>query len=95
MPSAKQTDNQKKPLYKPFKSKAKGKKMSVYVKGPSGNPKLIHFGAKGMDDFRSGTATAAQRKSYKARAGGIKKKDGSLAVKDKNSANYWAYHYLW
>tara|TARA_R110000737_G_scaffold264338_1_gene272210 strand:- start:43 stop:315 length:273 start_codon:yes stop_codon:yes gene_type:complete len=85
----------KKPLYKPFKSKAKGKKMSVYVKGPNGNPKLIHFGAAGMDDWRSGKATAAQRKSYKARAGGIKKKDGSLAVKDKNSANYWAYHYLW
>jgi len=86
---------EKKTLYKPFKSSKKGKKMSVYVKGESGNPRLIHFGAKGMDDFRSGTATAAQRKSYLARAKGIKKKDGSLAWKDKNSPNYWAVKYLW
>lgn len=84
-----------KALYKPFPSKAKGKKYSVYVKSPSGGKRLIHFGAKGMDDWKSGTATKEQRKSYRARAGGIKKKDGSLAVKDKNSANYWAYHYLW
>jgi hypothetical protein len=84
-----------KPLYKPFKSSKAGKKMSVYVKGANGNPRLIHFGAKGMDDFRSGTATAQQRKSYLARAKGIKKKDGSLAYKDKNSANYWAVKYLW
>ena len=84
-----------KPLYKPFKSKKAGKKMSVYVKSASGGKRLIHFGAAGMDDFRSGTATATQRKSYLARAKGIKKKDGSLAWKDKNSANYWAVKYLW
>lgn len=82
-------------LYKPFRSKKKGKKMSVYVKSKSGGTKIIHFGAKGMDDFRSGTATKEQRKSYLARAKGIKKKDGSLAWKDKNSPNYWAVKYLW
>lgn len=85
----------KKPLYKPFKSKIKGKKYSVYVKSPSGNPKLIHFGQAGAQDWRSGTASAEKRKSYRARASKIKKKDGSLAVKDKNTANYWAYNYLW
>ena len=37
----------KKPLYKPFKSKKKGKKFSVYVKSASGGKKLIHFGAAG------------------------------------------------
>jgi len=84
-----------KPLYKPFKSTKKGKKMSVYVKEASGKPRLIHFGAAGMDDFRSGTATAEQRKSYLARAKGIKKKDGSFAYTDKNSPNYWAVRYLW
>ena len=89
------SDSKKKPLYKPFKSKKKGKKFSVYVKSPSGGKKLIHFGASGMDDFRSGTATAEQRKSYLARAKGIRKKDGSLAYKDKNSPNYWAVKYLW
>lgn len=82
-------------LYKPFRSKKKGKKMSVYVKSSSGGTKIIHFGAKGMDDFRSGTATKEQRKSYLARAKGIKKKDGSFAYKDKNSPNYWSVRYLW
>jgi hypothetical protein len=84
-----------KPLYKPFKSTKKGKKFSVYVKSASGGKRLIHFGASGMDDWRSGTATKEQRKSYRARAAGQKKKDGSQAIKDKNSAAYWSYNYLW
>jgi hypothetical protein len=85
----------KKPLYKPFKSKAKGKKYSVYVKSKSGGKKLIHFGATGYPDWRSGTATKEQRKSYLARAKGIKNKQGQLTWKDKNTANYWAVRYLW
>ena len=89
------TKDGKKVLYKPFKSKKAGKKYSVYVKSSSGGTKIIHFGQKGADDWRSGTATAAQRKSYLARAKGIKKKDGSLAWKDKNSPNYWAVRFLW
>ncbi len=84
-----------KALYKPFKSDVKGKKYSVYVKSASGGKKKINFGQTGAQDWRSGTASAEKRKSYRARASKIKKKDGSLAVKDKNSANYWAYHYLW
>jgi len=84
-----------KPLYKPFKSSKAGKKFSVYVKSASGGRRLIHFGAKGMDDWRSGTATPAQRKSFRARMKGIKKKDGSFAYKDKNSSAYWALNYLW
>jgi len=84
-----------KTLYKPKKSTKSGKKFMVYVKGKNGNPKLIHFGAAGMDDWRSGTATKEQRKSYKARASGIKNKEGQLTYKNKNTANYWSYHYLW
>ncbi len=84
-----------KPLYKPFKSSKAGKKFSVYVKSASGGKRLIHFGAKGMDDWRSGTATPAQRKSFRARMKGIKKKDGSFAYKDRNSPAYWALNYLW
>ena len=57
--------------------------------------KIIHFGAKGMDDWKSGTATKEQRKSYLARAKGIKRKDGSLAWKDKSSPNYWSVRFLW
>jgi len=87
--------SEKKELYKPFVSKAKNKKYSVYVKGANGKPKLIHFGAKGYPDWRSGTASKEQRKSYLARAKAIKDKEGNLTWKNKNTANYWAVRYLW
>ena len=83
-------DSKGKPiLYKPFRGKStpSTKKFSVYVK--SNNKKgytTIHFGQKGADDFRSGTATKQQRASYLARAKGIK---------DKNTANYWSVRFLW
>jgi hypothetical protein len=86
--------SEKKVLYKPFTSKAKGKKMSVYVM-KNDKKRLIHFGATGYDDWRSGTATKEQRKSYLARAKGIKDKQGNLTWKDKNTSNYWAVRYLW
>jgi len=83
-----------KPLYKPFPSKSKNKKFSVYVM-KDGKKRLINFGQKGYDDWRSGTATKEQRKSYLARAKGIRNKQGQLTWKDKNTANYWAVKYLW
>ena len=87
-------ENKDRPLNKPFKSKAKGKKYSVIVMD-KGKRRLINFGAKGMDDYRSGTATKEQRKSFRARIKGIKRKDGSYAYKDKTSPAYWALNYLW
>ena len=57
--------------------------------------KLIHFGQAGAPDFRSGTASAAQRKSYLARARGIKNKQGQNTSNMKSSANYWSIRYLW
>ncbi len=81
-----------KPLYKPFKSKAKGKKMSVYVK-KDGKKKLIHFGDSNMKDFRQ-HKDPVRRKSYLARSAGIKNKKG-LTKNDKNSANYWSRKVLW
>jgi hypothetical protein len=88
---------EKKPvLNKPFKSKKAGKKYSVYVKADTKKGyKLIHFGAAGSPDWRSGTASKEQRKSFRARMSGVRRKDGSLAVKDKSSPAYWALHYLW
>jgi hypothetical protein len=83
-----------KTLYRPFKSSRKGKKYSVYVK-KDGKTRLIHFGAAGMDDWRSGKATKEQRKSFRARIKGIKRKDGSYAYKDRTSPAYWALNYLW
>ena len=84
-------------LYKPWKNKTKSRfKYFVYVKSDNKRGyKKIGFGYKGMDDWKSGTATKEQRKSYRARASGIKNKKGQLTYKMKDTANYWSYHYLW
>ncbi len=92
-------DKQGKPiLNKPFRGKStpKNKKFSVYVRADTKKGyKTVHFGAKGMDDWRSGKATKEQRKSFRARMKGIKRKDGTFAYKDKTSPAYWALNYLW
>ena len=82
-----------KPLYKPFPSKAKNKKFSVYVM-KDGKKKLIHFGDSNMKDFTQ-HKDEARRKSYLARSGGIRNKDGKLTANDKNSANYYSVRVLW
>ena len=82
-------------LYKPFPSKSPNKKYSVYVKNKEGVPKLISFGQKNSIDFISGTATKEQREAYRARASKVKKKDGTLAIKDKNSRAYWSFNHSW
>ena len=79
-----------KELYKPFKSKLKSKKMSVYVM-KEGKKRLIHFG----DANYSHNETAEKRKNYLARSAGIKDKNGNLTKNDKNSANYWSRKVLW
>ena len=61
-----------KPLYKPFKSKLKSKKMSVYVM-KDGKKKLIHFGDSNMKDFTQ-HKDEKRRKSYLARSAGIRNK---------------------
>ena len=82
-------------LYKPFRYRGKGVyKFSVYVKNEEGNPKLIHFGHKDYKDFTQ-HKDETRRKSYLARAKGIKNKEGKLTWKDKNTKNYWSVHYLW
>tara|TARA_R110000787_G_scaffold3881_2_gene15123 strand:+ start:837 stop:1103 length:267 start_codon:yes stop_codon:yes gene_type:complete len=82
-----------KPLYKPFKSTRAGKKGSVYVM-KDGKKRLIHFGDSSMGDFKSG-ASKARQKSYLARSGGIRNKEGKLTKNDKNSANYWSRRVNW
>ena len=82
----------KKVLYKPFVSKAKNKKYSVYVKSDTGL-KLIHFGDTRYKDFTQHKDKQRQ-KSYLARAKGIKNKKGELTWTNKNTANYWAVR-LW
>ena len=82
-----------KPLYKPFKSSAKGKKMSVYVM-KDGKKKLIHFGDSQMKDYTQ-HGDKKRRESYLKRSAGIRGKDGKLTADNKNSANYWSRRVLW
>jgi len=87
---------EKKPaLYKPFKNTTSSKnKYWVFVKAPTKKGyKRIGFGLKGMKDF-SQHGDLKRRKSYLARAKGIRNKQGQLTYKDKNTANYWAVK-LW
>ena len=82
-------------LNKPFKSKVKGKKFSVYVKtNTKKGYKMIGFGDNRYEDFRQHKDKKRQA-SFRARMKGIKKKDGSFAYKDKTSPAYWALNYLW
>lgn len=75
---------------KPKPSDRPGKKKMVLAK--SGDKiKLVHYGAEGYKHNYSSKA----KKSYLARSGGIRKKDGSLASQDKLSANFWSRKDLW
>ena len=82
-------------LYKPWKNTTKSRfKYFVYVKSNTKKGyKKIGFGYKGMQDF-SQHGDQARRKSYLARARGIKNKQGQLTYKLKDTANYWAVK-LW
>ena len=80
-------------LYKPFKSKAKNKKFSVYVM-KNGKKTLINFGDSRFLDFTQ-HKDQKRRTAYLKRAKGIKNKKGQLTWKDKNTANYWSIRYLW
>ena len=90
-------------LYSPWVNKTKSKyKYWVYVK-KDGKVKKIGFGMKGMQQFKDKIGyyksldhnDSIRRKSYLARAKGIKNKKGELTWKDKNSANWWSINYLW
>ncbi len=84
----------KKQLYKPFVSKAKNKKYSVYVKGKNDKPKLIHFGDSRYEQFKDKLGhyktkdhgDAKRKKAYYDRHG---------QTNDKNSAKYWSHKILW
>ena len=80
------------------KSSIPGKKLAVVVNG-----KTINFGDSSMEHFRDKTGIwkskdhldEKRRKSYLARSGGIKRKDGTLTKNDPNSPNYHSRRILW
>jgi len=93
MPKATKEWKEKKPLYRPVHSLVAGKKGSVYVL-KDGKKRLIHFGQAGAPDKKKG-ASKAQIKSYRARSGAIRNKEGKLTKNDRNSANYWSRKINW
>jgi hypothetical protein len=76
-------------LYKPEKSKRKNKKFMVKTKKG-----IIHFGSSKYEDYTQ-HKDEKRREAYCKRAKGIKNKKGELTYKDKDTANYWSYNYLW
>lgn len=81
--TAKSSFHTDKPLYKPKPSTRAGKKYMVYVKGPGGNPRLIHFGATGYKHNYSEGA----KKNFRARH--------NCDSAQKDTAKWWACNYLW
>ena len=83
------------------KSTLKGKKYMLVA--PNG--KTIHFGSLSNEHYKDSTGLGLythlnhndekRRKSYLARAKGIKNKNGNLTYKNKNSSNYYSIRYLW
>lgn len=81
-------------IRKPFPSKAKNKKYSVYVM-VDGKRKLIHFGDKRYQHYKD-TATGY----YSHLDHGDKKRRASYLSRhgpatDKNSAKWFSHRYLW
>ena len=84
-----------KELYKPFKSKAKNKKYSVYVM-KDGKKKLIHFGDSRYGQYKDKLGhyshldhkDAKRRKAYYDR-------HGDKNTTDKDTAKYWSHKILW
>ena len=85
-------------VYNYEKSSRADKKLSVVVNG-----RTIHFGQSSMQHFYDKTRIwkskdhldKERRKNYRARASGIKNKEGKLTYLDPNSPNFHSYNVLW
>ena len=86
--------DRKKELYKPFISKAKNKKYSVYVKNGKGGMKLIHFGDSRYGQFKDklGHYSSKDHKDPKRKKAYY---DRHGEAKSKDSAKYWSHKILW
>jgi len=85
--------DKEKPLYKPFKSKAKNKKYSVYVL-KNGKRRLIHFGDSRYEQFKDKIGVYSKLDhNDKKRRELYYKRHGQ--TNDKNSAKYWSHKILW
>lgn len=80
-------------LYKPFVSKAKNKKYSVYIM-KNNKKRLIHFGDKRYQQYKDKLGHyASLNHNDKKRRDLYYKRHGKTT--DKNTAKYWANRVLW
>jgi len=85
--------DKEKPLYKPFVSKAKNKKYSVYVM-KNNKKRLIHFGDSRYGQFKDKIGHySSLDHNDKERKKRYYKRHGQTS--DKNSAKYWSHKILW
>ena len=82
--------SEEKPLYTPFKSKAKNKIYAIYVM-KDGKRKLINIG----DSRYKQNYSKEARDNYLKRSKGIRDGNNNLTYNNKNTANYWARKLLW
>ena len=75
---------------RPIDSDRPGKKKMVLAK-KGDKVKLIHYG----DSRYKHNYSEAAKKSYRARAGGIRNKNGELTKNDIFSPNHWSMKTLW
>lgn len=87
-------NNQTYKISAPAKSDRKGKKYQVTVERSDGRNKTVAWGDSSREDYLV-HKDENRRKNFLKRAGGIKKKDGSLAKNDPFSPNYFATKYSW
>jgi hypothetical protein len=86
-------------LYKPFYDEEItpwNKKYSVYILGRRG-PKLIHFGAAGMEQYEDKISKRYSAYDHKDnyRRSLYRKRHAKTKHDDKNSPAYYSWHYLW
>ena len=86
---------EKKNLYKPFVSKAKNKKYSVYVKSDTKKgKKIVHFGDKRYSQYKDKIGYYKSKDHEdKKRKDAYYARHGKSAKKD--SAKYFSHKYLW
>jgi hypothetical protein len=83
-----------KPLNKPFKSPIKTKKYTIIIMDKNKKRKVIHFGARGMSQYKDkiglysslDSLDESRRKAFYDRFG---------KTNDKTSALYYSAKYLW
>tara|TARA_R110000803_G_scaffold43313_6_gene92507 strand:+ start:637 stop:897 length:261 start_codon:yes stop_codon:yes gene_type:complete len=83
-----------KTLYKPVKSTRQFKKYMVYVKGPNGNPKLIHFGDNRYGQYKDKIGVYSRLDH-----GDKKRKDAYYSrhgkATSKDTPKWWSHKILW